>query len=74
MQPPPTHENPRRRSLGSSPQRSAPESRPRGTSANLVEGATDLDVAIELIEMRYQEYRARMEMESLFADGVLNCL
>ena len=33
-----------------------------------------MEVAIELIEMRYQEYCARMEMEVLFAEGELNCL
>jgi hypothetical protein len=66
--------NLRTRSPRSSPQRSTPESRPQGTSAILVEDATDMDIAIELIEMRYQEYCARMEMEALFAEGELNCL
>ena len=74
MQTPPSHENPRARSSRSSPRRNTPESRPQGTSAILVEDATDMEVAIELIEMRYQEYCARMEMEALFADGELNCL
>jgi hypothetical protein len=72
MQPPTSHENLRARSLRSSPRQSTPE--PQGTSAMLVEDATDMEVVIELIEMRYREYCARIEMESLFADGELNCL
>ncbi len=74
MQTPPSHENLRTPSPRSSPRSNTFESRPQDTSAILVEDATDLVVAIELIEMRYQEYCARMEMEALFADGELNCL
>ncbi len=74
MQPPSTHESLRTHSPRSSPQRSTSELHPQGNSAILVEDATDMDVAIELIEMRYQEYCARTEMEALFAGGELNCL
>jgi hypothetical protein len=74
MQTPPLHENLRTHSLRSSPPRGKPESRRQGTSAILGEDGTDIEVAIELIEMRYQEYCARMEMEALFAEGILNCL
>lgn len=74
MQTPPSHENVRTRSPRSSPRRNTPGSHPQGTPAMLVEDATDKEVAIELIEMRYQEYCARMEMEALFTEGKLNCL
>jgi hypothetical protein len=74
MQTPPSHENLRTHSPRSSPRRNTPASRPQGTSAILIEDTTDMEVAIELIEMRYQEYCARMEMEALFAEGELNCL
>jgi hypothetical protein len=74
MQTPPSHENLRTRSPRSSPRRGKPESRPQGTTAILVDDATDVEVAIELIEMRYQEYCARTEMEALFTEGELNCL
>ena len=33
-----------------------------------------LAVAVELIEMRYQEYCARLKVEELFANGELGCL
>jgi hypothetical protein len=74
MQTPPSHEDLRALSPRSWPRRNTPESRPKGTPAILVEDTTDMEVAMELIEMRYQEYCARMEMEALFAEGVLNCL
>jgi hypothetical protein len=74
MQTLPSRENLRKRSPRSSPRRSTPESRPQATFAILIEDTTDMEVAIELIEMRYQEYCARMEMEALFAEGELNCL
>jgi hypothetical protein len=74
MQTPPSHENLHTRSSRSSPRRSTAESRVQATSAILIEDTTDMQVAIELIELRYQEYCARMEMEAMFAEGVLNCL
>jgi hypothetical protein len=30
--------------------------------------------AIEMIELRYEEHRARMELEALFAEGGMGCL
>lgn len=33
-----------------------------------------LELALELIEMRYQEHCARMELEALFAEGGMGCL
>jgi hypothetical protein len=33
-----------------------------------------LAVAVELIEMRYQEHCARLKVEELFANGELGCL
>jgi hypothetical protein len=33
-----------------------------------------LAVAVELIEMRYQEHCARVKVEELFANGELGCL
>lgn len=74
MQTPPSHENLRTHSSRSSPRRNTPESRRQGTPAILVEDGTDIELAIELTEMRYQEYCARMEMEALFTEGELNCL
>lgn len=74
MQTPPSHDNLGTRSPRSSPRRNTPTSRPKDTSPILVEDSTDLEVAIELIEVRYQEYCARVEMEALFAEGELNCL
>lgn len=72
MQTPPSHEILHTRSPLSSPRRNAPEPHPRTTHTVLIEDATDLEVAIELIEMRYQEYCARVAMEALFADGKFN--
>jgi len=73
MQTPPSHENMRRRMTRSTPRRSA-ESSVQVGSAILTEESAALEVAIELIEMRYREYRARMEMEALFTEGKLNCV
>jgi hypothetical protein len=33
-----------------------------------------LEVALELIEMRYQEHCARLNLEVLFAEGEMGCL
>jgi hypothetical protein len=33
-----------------------------------------LEVALELIEMRYQEHCARLNLEALFAEGEMGCL
>jgi hypothetical protein len=83
MQTPPLHEDMRVRSARSSSQRSATVTRPQGASA-LPQGASAslivsqereaLEVALELIEMRYQEHCARMELETLFAEGGMGCL
>jgi hypothetical protein len=35
---------------------------------------TALEVALQLIEMRYQEHCARMNLEVLFAEGEMGCL
>jgi hypothetical protein len=76
MQTPPLHEDMRTRSVGPSSQRNTTVTRPKGTSAlpTVSQERDALELALELIEMRYQEYCARMELEALFAEGGLGCL
>ena len=76
MQTPPLHEDMRARSARPSSQRNTAVTRPQDTSA-LVTASQEcdaLEVAVELIEMRYQEHCARMELEALFAEGGMVCL
>ncbi len=73
MQAPLLHEDIRARSVRWSSQRNTPL--PQDTSA-LLAGSQDhaaLAQAIELIELRYEEHRARMELEALFAEGGMGC-
>ena len=56
--------------------RSAPEPRRSENCAVSTEcqEAIALEVALELIEMRYQEHCARLNLEVLFAEGEMGCL
>jgi hypothetical protein len=56
--------------------RSTPVSRPLETCAVSTEcqDLPALEIAIELIEIRYQEHCARLNLEVLFADGEMGCL
>jgi hypothetical protein len=74
MQTPPSQKDTRKRSYRALPGRGTPEPPPQGTAVILSEDPAALEVAIELIEMRYQQYCARMEMEALFTEGKLKCL
>lgn len=76
MQTPPLDEDMRARSARLSSERNIPVTRPQGTSALLVvsQERDAQELALELIEMRYQEHCARMELEALFAEGVMGCL
>jgi hypothetical protein len=42
-------------------------------SAVMTERRETTDEELELIEMRYQQALALLNLESLFADGLLNC-
>jgi len=44
------------------------------SSALLILEWQDPDEALELIEMRYQEHRARMDLHAVFPDGGIGCL
>jgi hypothetical protein len=78
MQTPPLHEDMRTRSARSSSQRkrNTVVTRPQGTSVLLTasQERDALEVSLELIEMRYQEHCARMELEALIAEGGMGCL
>ncbi len=76
MQTPPLHENRRTRAARSLSQHNPAVTRPRGTSAlpTVSQERDALELALELIEMRYQEHCARMELEALFAEGGMGCL
>jgi hypothetical protein len=56
--------------------RSTPAARPPANCAISTEcqDVSALEIAIELIEMRYQEHCARFNLEVLFADGEMGCL
>jgi hypothetical protein len=76
MQAPLLQEGIRARSVRWSLQRNTTLPCPQDTSA-LLAGSQDhaaLAQAIELIELRYEEHRARMELEALFAEGGMGCL
>ena len=57
-----------------------PEARPGHISTLLNEwhdisaDIAALEIALELIEMRYQEHRAHLDLQALFAEGELCCL
>ena len=74
MQITPSHEDMRPGSPRVSSRRNTAEPHPHITPAVPAEDPAALELAIELIEMRYQQYCARMEMEVLFTEGELNCL
>jgi hypothetical protein len=76
MQTPPLHEDMRARSARPSSRRNTTVTPPKGTSElPIVSQERDaLELAMELIEMRYQEHCARMELEALFAEGEMGCL
>lgn len=76
MQTPPLDEDMRARSARLSSDRNTTVTRPQGTSALLVvsQERDAQELALELIEMRYQEHCARMELEALFAEGGIGCL
>ena len=56
--------------------RSAPKPRRSENCAVSTEcqDVIDREVALELIEMRYQEHCARLNLEGLFAEGEVGCL
>lgn len=56
--------------------RSAPKPRRSENCAVSAEcqDVTALEVALELIEMRYQEHCARLNLQVLFAEGEMGCL
>jgi len=76
MQTPQLHEDIRARSVRWPSQRNTTLRCPQDTSALLAESQNHaaLVQAIELIELRYEEHRARMELEALFAEGRMGCL
>jgi hypothetical protein len=76
MQTPPLHEDIGARSARLSSQRNTTVTSPQGTSALLLasQERDTLELALELIELRYQEHCARMELEALFAEGGMGCL
>jgi hypothetical protein len=76
MQTPPLDEDMRARPARSSSRRNTTVTHPQGTSVLLVasQERDALELALELIEMRYQEHCARMELEALFAEGGMGCL
>jgi hypothetical protein len=76
MQTPLLHEDIRARSVRSSSQRNTKLPCPPDTRALLAESQDHaaLEQAIELIEMRYEEHRARLELEAMFAEGGMGCL
>lgn len=76
MQTPPLHEEMRARSARSTSQRNITVTRPQGGSALQI-GSQErdaLELALELIEIRYREHCAHMELEALFAEGEMGCL
>jgi hypothetical protein len=76
MQTPPLHEDIGERVARSSSQRNTTVTCPQGTSALPIasQERDALELALELIELRYQEHCARMELEALFAEGRMGCL
>lgn len=76
MQTPQLHEDIRTQPVRWSSQRNTTRPCPQDTSALLAESQdlAALAQAIELIELRYEEHRARMELEALFAEGGMGCL
>jgi hypothetical protein len=72
----PIHEDVRGQSVHASRPRMTPVPQPPENC----EVSTDcqdlpaLEMAIELIEMRYEEHCARLNLEALFADGEMGCL
>jgi hypothetical protein len=76
MQTPPLHKDIGARSVRSSSQRNTTVTCPQSTSALLVasQERDALELALELIDLRYEEHCARMELEALFAEGGLGCL
>jgi hypothetical protein len=67
----PQHEDVHGRLARSSSQRTATALRGRDTSTPSTESQNpdDLELAVELIELRYQEYCARMELEVLITEA-----
>jgi hypothetical protein len=63
-------------SLRSSSKRNAAVTRPQGTPVLLTasQEREAVELSLELIETRYQEHRARMELEALIAEGEIGCL
>ena len=76
MQTPQLHEDIRAPSVRWSSQRNATLPRPQATSELFAESQDHaaLEQAMELIEMRYEEHRARLELEAMFAEGGMGCL
>jgi hypothetical protein len=72
----PLHENVRALSAQTLSRRSALEPRRPENCAPSTESQDllALEVALELIEMRYQEHCARLNLEVLFAEGEMGCL
>jgi len=57
--------------------RNAPQPRPADSAEVLTpewQDRTALEETLELIEMRYQEHRARMDLHALFPEGGIGCL
>jgi hypothetical protein len=57
--------------------RRSPSEPPRLENSAVPTAFQDLNalaVAVELIELRYQEHCARLNLEVLFADGEMGCL
>jgi thiamine pyrophosphokinase len=71
MHPSPQHEDVLRSLARSLPQRSTPALRDHDISipSSESQNSDDLELAVELIELRYQDHCARMELEVLIVEG-----
>jgi len=73
MQTPPLQQGVRTRADRSSRAKAAQVQSAAGMSIASQERDT-LELAVELIEMRYREYCAREQLEALIAEGGMGCL